>query len=193
MEDISKDYKIWFPYEVFYIESMLTITSMVMYEIDLLELSIEKHNKEELEGEKIIDLSQNIITSAAAISRFFWPSSNNSIHKKRGQRLREAFDIIESNVLKKRDVRNFIEHFDEKLDVYLSTIANGMIFPLYVGPRPVDHDLAQFFRAYFTNDHTFKLLDLECSMVPIIDELIRVHNLLLTFQNDGGRLPIKSS
>jgi len=40
-------------------------------------------------------------------------------HEKRGKILRQCFKITDSSPLKSRDLRNEIEHFDEKLDVYL--------------------------------------------------------------------------
>jgi hypothetical protein len=57
-----EDYKIWFPYEVFYIESMLTITRTVMAEVSCCNFVVEEIDKGKLENlHSIIDFVQNII------------------------------------------------------------------------------------------------------------------------------------
>lgn len=65
---------------------------------------------------RILDLFENIILNAGAISRFFWPSSRDEYHKDRGKKLREVYHVCDSNILRNRDMRNLIEHFDENLD-----------------------------------------------------------------------------
>src|SRR6478609_45056 len=102
MEDTSKindqDYKIFYPYEVFYIESMLTITRTAMQDQASLRIIIEELIAGKMENKDLIlDIVQNIINHAASISRYFWPSNSDKIHKRRGQKLREAFVIHESN------------------------------------------------------------------------------------------------
>ena len=139
----------------------------------------------------LLDLSQNVITHAAAISRYFWPSSNKEIHKLRGSRLREAFDIDDSNSIKSREVRNFAEHFDEKLDIFLSNSVSGSIYPSYVGNSAKNEETSHYLRAYFINDWKFHALGSEIRLYPIINKLIRIHQLLEEFNANGGRLPIK--
>ena len=195
MEKISteniEDYKIWYPYEIFYIESMLTITRTAMVEQTLFRNTLEQLSKgKEVNREIILDSVQNIINHAASISRYFWPSSSDKIHKKRGQKLRDSFDIKESNPLKNRDVRNFIEHFDEKLDTYLASGICGNVIPSYIGPEIPDNGVPNYlFRAFYTDKWIFKVLNLEYEIPPIINELIRIHFLLGKFRDEGGRLP----
>ncbi|WP_367769179.1 hypothetical protein AB3G33_10685 [Flavobacterium sp. WC2421] len=182
---MNQEYKIWFPHEVFYIESLLSITRTVLSEknvvITILE-EVESGNNEN--GKILVDAVQNICIQAAQISKFFWPINNNKIHKKRGQRLREVYEIDESNCLKNKDVRNFIEHFDEKLDLYLNQFIAGTIIPFYVGPR-IEMEARQIFRGYFTNEAVFKILQLEYEVIPIVEEIERIHILLEQDVTDG--------
>jgi len=46
--------------------------------------------------------------------------------------------INESSPLYSRDLRNSLEHFDERLDDYLRNDIVGILLPEYVGMRPVD-------------------------------------------------------
>jgi hypothetical protein len=195
MEDSTKqnkqDYKIWYPHEVFYIESMLTITRTAMADQSMLRTIIEELNTGKTDHkELVLDIVQNIITHAASISRYFWPSSTDKIHKQRGQRLREAFEINESNPIKNRNVRNFIEHFDEKLDIFLQEGIAGNIIPSHLGKRVTENeDINHFFRAYFIDEWKFHVLGQEFNVHIIINELIRIHLLLEKFNQQGGRLP----
>ena len=183
---------------------MLTITQTAMSEQLILNRILKEiHEGKDENRNLVIDSAQNIILQAASISRYFWPSSaftkdkelkriHDKIHKRRGQTLRESFDINESNPIKNRNFRNFIEHFDAKLDLQLSQGIAGTIVPSYIGPKEgIDESVTHFFRAYYTDKGVFKVLNQEFEIVPIINELIRIHNLLITFNENGGRLPNK--
>ena len=199
----NKDYQIWFPYEVFYIESMLTVARSAMTEQTVLQETLEKiKNLEQInkdDEEFIIDLVQNVINRAAALSKYFWPKENNKknrneLHQKRGRRLREAFNVNDDNPLKDPKGRNFIEHFDEKLDLYLLDGIVGNIIPSYVGNRiNNDQGIHHFFRAFYVNDWTFIILNMEYKLMPIVDEIIRIYLLLEKFNKEGGRLPRKQT
>ncbi|MBN8836332.1 MAG: hypothetical protein J0I09_03680 [Sphingobacteriia bacterium] len=164
------------PYQIFYLESLLTITNSAIDSIYRLNFLLNEVDN--TKNQVIIDNAQNIINQAAALSRYFWSISKNSIHKSRSQWLRQKLDIKEYSYLKNRDVRNSIEHFDEKLDIFCSTIRAGTIIPIYVGDEIVDKSVF-FFRAYFIDKKTFKILDLTYEIEPIVSEIIDIHNQLI--------------
>jgi hypothetical protein len=83
----------------------------------------------------LLDSVQNFVTYSVSLSRYFWPASREPIHQLRGERLREAFSMEATSFLKDRKLRNFIEHFDEKLDTYLSKGICGNIVPSHIGFR----------------------------------------------------------
>lgn len=191
----TTEFKIWPPFEIMYIESMLTIARSAMEAQTSLQLIID-----ELESgspntqdktEYIIDLVQNLLGSAAALSRYFWPVRTKSITTvMRAEKLREAFSIADTNPLKNRDVRNLMEHFDEKLDEFLSKNVAGTFIPSAVGKRNKNHQgTFHYFRAFHTDDWTFEILATEVPIIPIISEIIRIYLLLEKFKFQGGRLP----
>lgn len=190
MEGNTSDFKIWPPYEVFYIESMLTVTKTAMWDQSSLRQILEEiENGNNENKQMLLDLIHNIVNQAAAISRYFWPVTKTAIHQKRGEKLRQAFNVQENNILKDRKVRNFIEHFDEKLDVYIQKGIAGTIIPSYIGSRnPKSDTILHFFRAFYLDDWTFSVLGEEYQIQPIINELIRIHLLLEEYSNNG-RLP----
>lgn len=136
----------------------------------------------------ILNDMQNIIVHGAALSRYFWPIRKG--HEERGAHLREAFKIDENNPLYSRELRNAIEHFDERLDRYLSKGIVGIVIPEYVGPKPSDDGVpGHLFRAFFTDAGEFRLLDSEHEMDPIVAEIIRIKDLLEEADENGSCLP----
>ena len=86
--------------------------------------------KEDVIPEYLISLVQEAVGHAAALSRYFWPSpigrknqkNFQLLKSKRGEKLRESFELNEKSPLYNRDLRNAWEHFDERLDQYLNTL-----------------------------------------------------------------------
>jgi hypothetical protein len=60
---------------------------------------------------------QNLVIQGAALSRYFWPARPG--HDSRAAFLRQSLAVAEDSPLKNRDLRNEIEHFDEKLEAHL--------------------------------------------------------------------------
>lgn len=173
--------------EVFYIESLLNKTNAILNDVETLNYIWKDGNHDCKNDDAILDLLQNIIVNTGGISRFFWPSKNNGYHKIRAEKLREVYCISDFGVLRNRDMRNYIEHFDEKLDDFLKEYTSGIVMPKYVGPISLIHDARIFFRAYFYDKQVFKMLNVEYEIKPIIDEIRRIHEILLLQQESGGR------
>ena len=192
-----ESYKIWYPYEAFYIESMLIVARSAMTAQTDLQIIIEAlENGEPSTQEKteyVIDLIQTFLVGAAALSRYFWPVRNkgekNKMHILRAERLREAFNMPDDSALKIRDLRNCMEHFDEELDTYLSKGIAGTIVPSAIGNINNDQGVYHFIRAFHTSTWTFEILGNKVEIIPLMKEVIRVFLLLEKFRIDGGRLP----
>lgn len=175
----AADYKIWFPHEVFYIESLFAITTTAMSEKEVTLSILDQISQGNVQNKLLIlDSVQNIITQAAMLSKFLWPVSGDVIHKLRGQKLREVYSISHENILKNRNVRNFIEHFDEKLDIYLQTFIAGTITPVYVGNYMELKPTHTIFRAYYTDTANFEIMGQKFFLIPIMDEIQRLHRIL---------------
>ncbi|MBN6104759.1 hypothetical protein JR064_21580 [Xanthomonas sp. CFBP 8703] len=93
------------------------------------------------------------------LSRYFWPSKQNSkrnspfatLAEARGSKLREAFGVTDESPLKDRALRDSLEHFDERLDRYFLGLDSGTIFP--------DPIIGAYQVAKIQYGHIFKLVD----------------------------------
>ena len=170
--------------EVFYIESLLNKTRSILDDVESLNDFWKNGNHDCQYDDVILDTFQNIILNVAGISRFFWPSKNYQI---RGEKLRRVYLVSDLSVLENRDVRNHIEHFDEKLDKFLREFSKGKVMQKYVGPVFFSSDATVFFRAYFYDKQIFKMLNVEYEVKPIIAEIRRIHEILLRQKKNGGR------
>lgn len=185
---------IWPPYQAFYIQSMLFNADSAMRSFARLEKvfaslpeEVTLEDIERLPRRQILNDLQNMVVQAGALSRYFWPVRKG--HEKRAIELRHAFEMDESSPLLSRDLRNAIEHFDERLDGYVGKGIVGYLFPEFVGPKPSDDGVpGHFFRAYFVDVHRFVLLNEEFDMPPIADELSFIYRSLITMDREGGML-----
>jgi hypothetical protein len=189
----QEEFKIWPPYEIFYIESILTKTRTAIADYELLDKVINNQILFEKNPNILIDLAENIINQGAAISRYLFPSrykgNKNKIHKLRSEKLRESLNIKEGNVLEHRSIRDYSEHFDEKLDIYLSKPIAGNFVPSRIAFNSTELDEVTFiFRGYVINEFKFICLEKEIIILPIIKEIYRIHNLLINFKENGGKL-----
>lgn len=193
MGNENQEYKIWPPYEAFYIETMKIVVDTAISHYETLNEIITDKNVFDQHHLQLIELSENIINQAAILSRYFWPIKKEKIHKLRGEKLREAFQVDDSNVLRNRDVRNFIEHFDENLDMFLTQFIAGQIFPKAIIFNSSEiNEVTSIFRAYVVNEFKFIALNRQIEILPIVKEIYRIQNLIIDFRNNGGRLRIKT-
>jgi hypothetical protein len=192
----QNDFGIWPSYEAFYIRAMLFNTRSAVESIEYVAKSLATLSQDtrddslqHLDKSGVLDELQNIIFQAAALSRYFWPARHRQGHDARAKQLREALGVTDDNALRNRDLRNEIEHFDEKLDAYLSQGIAGYIFPEFVGTLPEKGGVpAHFFRAYYLDVGIFETLGKRYKLVPIANEISRVHDHLLFCDACGGRL-----
>ena len=184
------------PYEAFYIDALLSHTSSAMESMKIvstwIELMVaEDHAALELPKPQLFDHLHNIALQAASVSRYLWPSKpgKSNVYEKRGVKLREALVISDESPLKNRKLRNQMEHFDERLDAYLTQDIVGEFIPSYVDfePLEVEHPV-HIFKAFYINNREFVLLGETHQMQHLCKEIMRVHDLLETFASTGHRL-----
>lgn len=169
------------PYRAFYALSISFCTASAVRSIEVVAdvmkhlASAENNNPlEDIDSHAVLNELQNIIVQGAAVSRYFWPV--NKDHEVRGKELRLQYQVDEDSPLKSRDLRNMIEHFDEKLDRYLAQGIVGHIIPHYFGPEAKGNGVPKhFFRAYFINTGVFEILGKRYEIEPIAKELWRLH------------------
>ena len=167
---------------------MLFNTESALASVDWLTDFFAKTNNRNVEFNPNQPLNhlQNIALHGAALSRYFWPARSG--HEGRAKELCIAFAVDDSSPLKSRDLRNAMEHFDENMDDYLSPGIIGNILPCYIGPQPKDiQSPRHYFKAYYTDIGVFDVLGKRFTIEPMINEIIRIHNLLIQFQESGLR------
>lgn len=185
------------PFEAFYIEAMLWHTASAgqsisdvsdwlhhVYDNDKLALELPK-------GELFKRL-QNILHQAGCLSRYFFPVGQKvkPLHAERGARLRDAFGIADDNPLADRNLRNALEHFDERLDAYLAQHQVGQFVPEYVEfERPESEVPLHIFKGFYLSTLTFVLLGVEYPIELVVSEILRLHDSLVDCLENGYRLP----
>lgn len=196
MEDEA--FSIWTPHQAFYIQSMLFNTTAAYQSCSIAEKIIRKISGGEIDPQDkkdiLLDCLQNVVNQSGAISRYFFPSRDGtkgtdkkSIHKDRGQYLSKIFGVKDDSPLMNRALRNSIEHFDERLDLYLQDGVVGYIFPSLILPEPEDSGIPHhIFRAYYLKEGIFQVLGERYEIQPIVDEVARIHDLLIKFDRNGG-------
>jgi hypothetical protein len=92
--------------------------------------------------------------------------------------------------LKDRDLRNGLEHFDERLDDFLAQFRAGHVIPNYIGPRLDLGDMVvHIFRGVMTDTGKFVLLGKEYEIAPLAGEVSQLHRRLQRCCKAGFRLP----
>jgi hypothetical protein len=192
---MSEAKTIWPPFEVFYIQSMLfnaKAATASVQQINAILHVVAENSPDDPVGaipvHTFLGHLQTLVLHAAALSRYFWPARDQ--HSWRGVQLRQAFSVDDASPLKSRELRNAIEHFDERLDSYLESDRAGQFIPEYVGPEPESGGVPlHMFRAYFVDSGDFVLLGGRFSMPRIAEEVLRLEAALRYMDANGGRLP----
>jgi hypothetical protein len=75
---------------------------------------------------------ENFLNSATKVSLLLWPPRDTG--KARGEHLRTLLKVTQRNPLQLRVARNHLQHFDDRLDKWAATTANGNYVDSNVGP-----------------------------------------------------------
>ncbi len=194
---MENEFDIHPPYEAFYIESMYGHTNSALdavYKVgEWIRLVVEDDPKAlELSKEALFQELQHIIQQAASISKYLWPirKGPQGLHKKRGRKLRQSLGVNDDSALKSRELRDHLEHFDEKLDIYLANNFVGEFVPQDVRAEfPFSEVPLHIFKGFYINPRIFVLLGNHYELIPIVAELEKIHNQLGECINNGYRLP----
>lgn len=95
------------------------------------------------------------LSNCASIARYFDPSRKHAFTPVRSKLLREIYKIDETSVLLDRNLRNFVEHLDERIDVWLESDPVGPIIPstIFAHHSIVDEGFGHVFRVIdYEND-----------------------------------------
>lgn len=114
-------------------------------------------------NEESFSLLQEALSHAGALSRLFWPPKNaGRLATARGISLCKAVGLTDASPLHNRDLRNSIEHFDERMDKYLMRIDAGQFFA-----TPIIGSIDSVDDGY---QHVFKLIDFDRGVCIVLGE-----------------------
>lgn len=192
-QTIDRDWGgIYAPHEAFYIYSMIYSAERSREAF----LKFDAVRNEPANASTLFGCVQEGIIHSAALSRFFWPPRNNhkravqSLHEARATKLRQAFSMTDDSSLRFRGARDALDHFEERLDLFLLDQPSGTFYPL---PMIGTCELADF-----PARHIFKLIDPASQKAIILGqvydfakiraEVDRILSLAGRFATNGARL-----
>lgn len=147
-KQIVSDYDGIYPmYAAFYIQAILYAAGRAAASFKRFS-SVLQSNADPVE---VVASIHEALGHTAALSRFFFPADKRPLARARAANLRKKFAIGNASPLLDRELRNALEHFDERLDDYLLGDIAGYIFP---SPMIDDAELADD-----PAGHIFRLVD----------------------------------
>lgn len=180
----------WF--ETFYISSMIYAAERALLAFDRLKNTIASSEKPD--PNEAFSSLQEALTHTAALSRFFRPTrQGGEIAKARANKLKAAFQIGTESPLNSetsRDLRNSLEHFDEKLDGFLVNFFAGDVVPNpIIGDQFFsDEEATSFFKMIDPRQETCVILGKKFEYGQYRCEVLRVLELAKYKDRTSSRL-----
>lgn len=182
-------------HEAFYIHSIIYSASRAGDAFQRFDIARAVNDTEENQ----VSAVQEALGHAGALSRFFWPSGLRAgaaqplkrLRAARATKLRAAFNLTDESPLRDRNLRDSLEHFDERLDSYLLTNDAGYFFPLArIGRAELaTQETAHIFKLVDPATSSFVCLGMWYDFGLLRREVARVHELAVAMDEVGGRLP----
>jgi hypothetical protein len=126
---------------------------------------------------------QGFLTSAANVSKLFWPTPPKKGQKPkiegRGEALRKLFEIGDDSPLAFRDVRNHFEHFDERLETWATSAPGGNLLDSNIIHDPSKIKLsgltpANYLRTLNTGSMSITFGGDEFAIQPVVDAVAAI-------------------
>lgn len=128
---------------------------------------------------------QGFLIAVANISKILWPI--NKKYSTRGDELIKLLAIDEANsVIKSRDPRNHLEHFDERLHIWFDNSHYHNLMDMSIGPTNIAAGQIDYMRFFDTDRFSFRFRDDEYETEPMINEL---RELYLKVENELNKSP----
>ena len=125
--------------------------------------------------------AQLLLGAAANVSKLLFPTSKAKKSVERGGRLRGALKVTDDSLVASRKARNYVEHFDERLDKYLfkrpGVLLRRLIVPQWEPEITVDDGRrlpASCLQVLEMSSRTLILLDDRFSLGDLASELDRI-------------------
>lgn len=117
------------------------------------------------------------LSNCASIARYFDPVKRSLFTDERTKRLREAYDIADDSALLNRQLRNFIEHLDERIDRWLELDPVGPIVPstIFAHHSIIDDGIGHAFRVIDHENDVYVGLGTKFDYGGIAREAVRLY------------------
>jgi hypothetical protein len=187
---IAKEYGGILPYhEIFYIRSIKFAAGRALAAFERFRECLKVLNTQG-DTEEVVFTLQEALGHSAAVSRFFWPVSDDKLALARSKNLRAAFALDEDDPLfRVRLVRNRVEHFDERLDRFCSRDPVGQIFDLVVTDHGlVDQEVTHVLRLVDAEAQIIVLFGTKFSYVGLEESIVRILTQSRKMDREGGRI-----
>lgn len=102
--------------------------------IDLVNKAVAEHD-----GRRLWFGLHGFVTATGNVSKLLW--GQGATHNRRRARLRELLQVSNESILSDRDIRNDLEHFDDRLETWAKRTEHYNILDRFVGPVSAFGDL----------------------------------------------------
>lgn len=100
---------------------------------------------------------QNLLTGAANVSKVLWGSGGRKAEERRP--VRESLAVMDDSPIRSPDLRNHLEHLDERVDTWWESSPTHTLVDRNIGPRTM-------FSGVAPDEEMFRLYD------PSLDEVV---------------------
>lgn len=193
-----------------YIHEIIYVSSMIIKDCDIIFNSFEKTTEHayirvDPESQYLIN---SIIVNASNLKKIFKPKSNKDkresrdLFNKRKDRGKKLFNLLEFenyDVLNKSNVRNNIEHFDERIDSTFVNFLNeyenllkyeNVIYNLTLSTRLIFQSDPYYLRSYIIDEKVAYVDNESINLGVLYSEvetiLEKAHSILPPSQSGGG-------
>jgi len=182
------------PHKIFYLESLASVTTNAVMFIDgFFETHNAIVNRQGYDQDELFRCIQGIVSQSGGLSKYFWPPyiQDQDAHARaraRARDLKNLLGISDNSPLKDRRIRNSVEHFDERLDDFVSRYPVGNIHPQLVclRERIFSAEVPTYaFLAYHPDTISFSVLGDEIELEILIKEIVDIHGKVVTAIEGG--------
>lgn len=125
----------------------------------------------------------SFLTHCAMVSKLLW--SDHLKTNKTNKNLAELLDVSEDSLIKNRDSRNVLEHYDRYLKEWMNMKGSSIsILDNNLGPKNmIQVNNATLLRHYEPSSKTFTLLDKDLNLTELYDEVKKVKQKSIQWLN----------
>ncbi|HEX8229678.1 MAG TPA: hypothetical protein VF826_10245 [Chloroflexia bacterium] len=146
----------------------------------------EGYRRERELHERVFYNMHGFLTHSGNISKLLWPISQK--YRTRGEWLRKAFKVQDAPPLKSREIRNDLEHYDERLELWLSDIRRLTQTDLIIGIVHYPERPENIHRQYDYDSEIFSYQGKGQNLNDIAQEISRIQREIELW-NELGMVP----